>query len=89
MIPRITDPLGSHWRQPARDDVLVDDEHAVMSGATYRQLAEYSSTMPSGVYPGELWRAVYGDRPYLRWFGNVDDRDDVYSNNEREILICD
>jgi hypothetical protein len=89
MIPPITDPLGCHWRQPAREDVLVDDERAVLSCGTYQQLEEHSSTIPSGVFPGKMWKAMYGDRAYFRWFGIVDERTDVCSNNEREIRIWD
>lgn len=89
MIPPMTDPLGRHWRQPSPQEILVDDEHAVMSRSTYDELLEYSTTIPSGVYPGKMWKAVYGDRAFLRWFGIVDGRTDVCSNNQRLILLCD
>ena len=90
MIPLMTHPLGQYWQQPARDAILVDDKHAVMSRASFRQLAEYSSSRPSGVYPGKMWKAITLDgTAYLCWYGIVPGRDDLCSNNSRLILICD
>ncbi|QIX18365.1 hypothetical protein [Burkholderia multivorans] len=89
MIPPITDPLGRYWRQPPRSEILVDDEHAIMTRSTFEKLAEYSATRPSGVYPGKMWRAVYDDGAYLRWYGIVDGRPDLCSNNQRLILLVE
>jgi hypothetical protein len=89
-IPPMTDPLGRHWRQPDRHELLLDDQHAVMTRQSFDQLAEYSTTIPTGVYPGKMWKAISGDgTAYLRWFGIVPGRDDLCSNNQRCILICD
>jgi hypothetical protein len=57
-IPLMDDPLGRHWNQPAglRDRVLIDDTHAVIAETDFLALPEYSSTIPSGVYPGKAWR---------------------------------
>lgn len=97
-IPPITDPMGRHWQQPPRERVLVDDTHAVMSAADFKQLLEYSTTYPGGVYPGKMWRGEIADwntgRPVwtgrwmLRWFGIVPGKPTVCSNNQREILIA-
>lgn len=89
MIPTITDPLGRHWRQPPLTEVLVDEEHAVMTRSTFDRLAEYSATLPSGVYPGKMWKAVYGAVAFLRWYGIVDGRPDLCSNNQRLILVVE
>ena len=56
MIPAITDPLGRHWDQPDPGRILVDDTHALMAPATFQQLREYSTTVPTGVYDGKMWR---------------------------------
>lgn len=88
-IPPITDPLGAYWRQPKRESVLIDSKHAVMDKHAFSSLAEYSSSIPSGVYPGKMWRAEHAGRHWLRWFGIVPGRDDVCSNNQREILIVE
>ena len=88
-IPAMTHTLGKYWNQPAREAVLVDDTHAVMDTAAFDQLAEYSTTLPSGVYPGKMWRAESHGRWVLRWYGVVDGNPDVCSNNQVEILRCE
>jgi hypothetical protein len=67
MIPPITDPLGASWKQPKRENILIDGTHAVMSVGDFNSLLEYSSSIPSGVYPGKMWRRNDGllDRQYL------------------------
>jgi hypothetical protein len=99
-IPPITHPLGRHWDQPAREAILVDGTHALMSVATFKALAEYSATVPTGCYEGKMWRrhdGIYfgpGNRfvdPESRkwllcWFG-PSSKPDHCSINYREILI--
>ena len=96
MIPAMTDPLGAHWRQPPRESIEVDDTHALMTAATFRQLPEYSSTVPTGVYPGKMWRRHDGvhsrDRGVppiwlLCWFGEVSDGQ--CRIHIREVLLAD
>lgn len=90
MIPAMTDPLGRHWHQPSRDVIAIDDTHAVMSRQSFDQLPEYSRSRPSGVYPGKMWKSITrDDTPYLCWYGIVEGRDDLCSNNSRLILLCD
>lgn len=90
MIPPMTHELGRYWHQPPRTAILVDDKHAVMSRASFKQLAEYSSSRPSGVYPGKMWKAITLDgTAYLCWYGIVPGRDDLCSNNTRRILIAE
>lgn len=89
IIPPMTDPLGKHWRQPDPARILLDDEYAVMDEATLSALSEYSTTIPSGVYPGKMWRASIGNNGanwVLRWFGECGDPTKC-SNNQREILL--
>lgn len=85
IIPPITDRLGAHWRQPTLDQVLIDDTHAVVDRAAFAKLAEYSTTLPSAVYPGKMWRARICGVDYLRWFG--DGGPDWCTNNQRVLLI--
>lgn len=96
-IPPITDPLGLHWQQPALDRILLDETHAVMTARTFESLREYSSSIPTGYYPGKMWRRHDGvfDRTckpsarrwLLCWFGIVPDKPDVCSINAREIIL--
>ncbi len=97
-IPPITDPLGKHWIQPSLDKILIDDTYALMARATFDSLAEYSATIPSGVYPGKMWKRHDGlfdpqckpeDRMwFLMWFGECEDPG-MCSNNFRAILILE
>lgn len=87
-IPEVTDPQGAHWDQPSTQDILIDDHHAAMSGDTFNELAEYSMTQPSGVYPGKMWKQCQFGVWHLRWFGECEDPK-MCSNNSRIILFCD
>lgn len=89
-IPPMTNPLGKHWAQPNHENILIDDTHVIMSSKDFNSLAEYSNSIPSGVYVGKMWKAVAQDgRVFLRWFGLVEGRDDACSNNQREIIVID
>lgn len=63
-------------------------------------LPEYSTSVPSGVYPGKMWRAevrpprelshpLPPSRWFLLWFGEVPGRPDLCSNNQREVILTD
>lgn len=87
-IPEMTDPMGRHWCQPDRSRILVDATHAIVSRADFAELREYSSTTPSGVYPGKMWKAFRGGEWWLRWYGNHPDPKYV-TNHARRILILE
>lgn len=52
VVPPMTHPLGRHWEQPSLDRVVIDNETAIMDQEAFEWLAEYSASMPSGVYEG-------------------------------------
>lgn len=97
-IPQITDPLGRHWQQPSPEKIAIDETHALMDYATFAALADYSSSIPSGVYDGKMWRRHDGifDRRFLdsgvipewllMWYGPSDDPGKC-SINSRKILL--
>ena len=85
-IPEITDPMGKCRGQPSRQNIIIDDTHALMFETTLYQLAEYSHSMPSGVYPEKMWRAKWREIWLLRWYGESD-IPGMCSNNQCEILI--
>lgn len=66
-LPRMTNPLGKHWRQPPdlRDRVGVYETHATIAEPDWLALPRYDSTLPSGVYAGKAWRRG----PFLCWYG--------------------
>lgn len=86
IIPPITDPLGSHWSQPKVEDILIDDHCALMKANDLRKLKEYSTTLPTGVYAGKMWKSQYGGIWYLRWYGESENPN-MCSNNQREIIL--
>lgn len=90
-IPAMTDPMGKHWDQPPREEILVDDRVAVMTEKTFRKLHEYSYSNPTGVYPGKMWCRLYRISPsqtgyLLCWYG-VSSDPNMCTNNNRPILI--
>lgn len=91
-IPPITDPLGKYWHQPQTNNILIDNEYAVMSESDFKQLADYSFSQPSGVYIGKMWKAKFYPNDvetwFLCWFGRHE-LDGFCSNNYRAILIID
>ena len=66
--PVMVDPMGAHWTQPSRQDVLIDEKHAVMSRNSLSMLLDYSHSVPSGVYDGKMWKTLHNGAWYLRWF---------------------
>ena len=62
-IPPITDRLGSGWAkeqpQPNELTFAFDTGHGLnvaMSEVTFKKLANYSCSFPSGTYAGKMWR---------------------------------
>ena len=92
-IPPITDPMGRFWDQPDRGEILVDDRHAVMTRATFDALADYSSSVPTGVYAGKMWRRrrwIGKDEWLLCWFApSPSEIPGRFSINHRSILLVD
>lgn len=100
IIPPMTHPLGKHWPQPDRERILVDHKNAIMDKRTFDQLSEYTTTVPSGVYDGKMWRAqqhdgldrdgrirLRPDKPWLlRWYGPCSNPGQC-AVNAREIII--
>jgi hypothetical protein len=66
-IPKMTDPLGRHWKQPRglHSRVELYFSHAYISEKDWNALPRYESSTPSGVYPGKVWRRG----KYLCWYG--------------------
>lgn len=65
-IPPMVHPSGKYWDQPDRSRIVLDTRCAMMDRATFLALAEYTTTVPSGVYEGKMWKAqkwVWGGTP--------------------------
>lgn len=87
-IPKITNPLGSHWYQPSPETILIDDNVSLMSTESFKKLKEYSTSFPSGVYVGKMWKSLLNDVWFLRWYGEHENPS-LCSINKREILLVD
>lgn len=72
-IPPITDPLGAYWEQPDRAEIQlgVGTHNAFLTQNAFDRLKEYSTTIPTGVYPGKMWKSRRGDHWELCWYGEV------------------
>jgi hypothetical protein len=98
-IPAMTNPQGRSWDQPTREAITIDEKYALMTDSTFRMLAEYSGTSPTGVYPGKMWRRHDGayDRRFLAsggqpkwllcWYDVSPRGADWCSTKFREIII--
>lgn len=97
VIPPMTHPMCTGWKQPDTALVTVTSEVARMPTAVFDRLMEYSSTMPSGVYEGKMWKArqyKVGDKEgeghwALCWYGYSRTGPDHVSNNHRWIELVD
>lgn len=87
MIPQMTGPLSRYWEQPNKENILIDDTHAMMDKAALRLLKEYSCSLPSGVYEGKMWKLKTNLGWVLRWYGPSVDPNKCSINN-RIILIA-
>lgn len=77
VIPEIEGDFGRHWRQPYRSELLFEISkginkgeiiHVYMNLECLNTLAWYSSTTPSGVYPGKMWKMKADDVWHLCWY---------------------
>lgn len=83
-IPEMTDEMGRYWDQPNRSEILVDDKYAIMTKATFKKLANYEHSHPSGIYDGKMWRCG----TTLLWYGPSENLK-LCSINRRLILIVE
>ena len=86
-VPPITHPHGAYWRQPPREQILIDNEFAVMTEAAFEQLAEYSRSEPSGVYAGKMWKCLAPSGWYLRWYEETDVLHRFYIKHRLILLV--
>jgi len=89
--------MGRTWSQPDPSSILIDETHALMDTRTFDGLAEYSASVPSGVYQGKMWKRHDGlydstckpsDRRWLLcWYGESNKGPDWCSTYFREIIV--
>lgn len=90
-IPAITHPLGKVWVQPlATDYVYLPAEDVVaMSEEVLSKLANYSRSLPSGVYEGKMWKRWTGRCWQLCWYSGPDPTDNDYMLiGRKDIAVC-
>jgi hypothetical protein len=69
IIPEMDDPLGAYWEQPNRQMIFIRDGKALLDAQDFKKLKSYDSSLPSGVYPGKMWKRTNAGVSYLCWFG--------------------
>ena len=84
IVPEITHPLGKHWDQPKRSDILLnkDEDVFVMTEEIFNKLATYNTSIPSGAYEGKMWKSTRFGKNYLMWYGEDKDPNKVSINNK-------
>lgn len=92
VIPEIDLDRMHYWRQPPRERIVINDSYAYMSAMTWLSLAAYDETIPTAVYPGKMWRCSPSRGPdagrhFLLWFGTVEGKPNLCSNNIRDVRI--
>lgn len=86
-IPVMTHPLSSGWSQPDRKTILIDDTHAVMEREIFKELLEYSYSLPTGVYPGKIFKGRRNEIWNLIWFGECKNITKCSIHNREIILV--
>lgn len=77
------------------DEIIISNENAVMSADAFEQLAEYSTSVPTGVYEGKMWKSKHllADKAeplwLLRWYGYSNIGPGHVSNHHRQIVLTD
>lgn len=101
VVPAIELDLGRNWSQPTRDflnfhmapeqpgSLVLKPKAVYMTKRTMEELREYSSTTPTGVYPGKMWRGHWDDTWYLLWFSEVKSDPNMCAVNSCPILLLD
>ena len=84
-IPEMIHPLGKAWDQPDKEEILLDDSHALMEQETFDALKNYELSFPTGVYEGKMWRN--GGRLY--WYDISPNDPNKCKTRAREIIIAD
>lgn len=57
-----------------------------MSEQTFKELKEYSTTIPTGRYEGKMWKGFANGEWYLVWF-DTDENPNYLRIEKRKILI--
>lgn len=70
MIPQMTHELSQYWHQPDRENIETDDTHALMMPEDFCLLSDYSHSLPSGVYPGKMWKLKHKGDWVLAWYSD-------------------
>lgn len=81
-----SDPLWApYFEMPHKDEILVDERDALMTQEAFDKLGEYSTSNPSGVWQGKMWKAQFGQTWYLRWYQH--EKDDQFIIPTKQIHI--
>jgi hypothetical protein len=92
LIPAVPYEHADVCDQPSREDIRIDGDTAYMKQETLNKLKEYSSSYPTGVYPGKMWKRRFMTEKdagwLLCWYG-VSDRGPEYCSNEHRTVVIE
>ena len=93
VIPPMTHPWGKAWKQPDRNNLVLDDKYVMMYRRDFEMLPDYTGSEPTGKYNGKMWKAQYVSRDerkwYLCWCHDENTVSQEIYISYREILIID
>lgn len=73
-IPEMTHPYSKVWRQPKDIRTApMDANHVLLDYRQFHSLAEYSTSIPSGVYDGKCWKRRGSKGWLLCWYAPAND----------------
>lgn len=67
IIPPMMHPWGKVWKQPDRNNLVLDDKYAMMHRRDFEMLPDYTDSEPTGKYNGKMWKAQYVSLYKLIW----------------------
>jgi len=87
IIPPITHPLGKGWDQPDTEKIHLSDYSASMKQKECDALKEYSTSNPTGVYAGKMWKRRVDDGFILCWWSDSEKEGFCIFNSRKLIII--
>lgn len=101
VVPSIPKEKSTFWSQPAPStfvfqipDGTQEPNLVYMAEKDRAWLKDYSHSMPTGVYPGKMWKCQWTNLDgsidwHLVWYGIVPDKPEVCSIHHCPILLTE
>lgn len=88
IIPEMVHELGKCWNQPNPKEFTFREDGAVeMTQKQFKDLGEYSTSLPAGVYEGKMWKKLSTDGIWLLHWYSYHSTPGMCSINYRPIIV--